>query len=317
MKLVQSITIDTKNKFQSTKLGGFSGLVIKGKDFYVVSDDRGRFGESRIYRLELSVPMEKSSAGIFKLDVKEKISLLKKNKKLPVFDLEALAPFDGGWILSSEGDLNAKPKIWPEIFFVKNKEIKQKIDLPEDFIPKFNGQQVRGLYNNKAFEGLYFDERSRRLLMVSESGLVQKKDGDLVFYILEYTEKNGEFSYDKMSQLDFNGKIEGSFLYNGASELTQVSENTLLLLTRSVQASLSLQYTNIVWLIKRRSVKDSWEIKDKYIINPENANEELNQNYEGMSLLEWNGRRYLVLVSDDNFNSFEKTVFSFFDFEVK
>lgn len=315
LKPVQSIIIDTSKKFQGTKLGGFSGLSLQGQQLYTITDDRGRFGEPRIYRYEISETKSKNAP--FELKLQEKISLLKKTKNLPVYDLEGLAGYDGGWLVSSEGDLNSKPKIAPEILFVKNKSIQQKIELPSEFMPEFEGKQISGLYNNKAFEGLFYDEPNRHLYLLSESGLVQNKDGDQVFYILEFAKTDGKFTFKKKSKLDFSQLIGPNFIYNGASDLVKVTENTFLLLSRSVQAALSLQYTNTVWLIKRKSESDSWEVKGKYTLNPDGENDDLNQNYEGLVVYESNGKKYLIMVSDDNFNKFEKTVFSFFELEVK
>tara|TARA_B110001454_G_scaffold219179_1_gene250880 strand:+ start:172307 stop:173344 length:1038 start_codon:yes stop_codon:yes gene_type:complete len=315
LRPTQSIVIDTSKKFQNTKLGGFSGLYLKGNQLFAVTDDRGRFGEPRLYRFDISETKTKSA--LFELKLQEKISLIKKTKKLPVYDLEAVSGYGGGWLVSSEGDLNAKPKIAPEIMFVKNKVIQNKLELPSEFLPKFEGKQIAGFYNNKAFEGLYFDEPKKRLYLVSESGLVQNKDGDQVFYILEFAENGGKFVFQKKSRLDFTELIGPNFVYNGASDFVKVADNTFLLLSRSVQAALSLQYTNIVWLIKRKSENDPWEVKGKYILNPDGDSDDLNQNYEGLVIYESDGKKYLIMVSDDNFNKFEKTVFSFFELEVK
>lgn len=317
LKPVQSIVIDTKEKFESSKLGGFSGLYIKGNDFYVISDDRGRFGDYRIYKWAFSNTSEKPSAPKFELKLTEKISLFKKTKKMKVFDFEALAPFKDGWLVSSEGDFNSRPKELPEVLFVKDKTAKPILEIPDEFVPKFKGKQTAGTYNNKAFEGLFFDEPSGRLYLASESGLLQKTEGDMVYYLLEYKLNGDQFKFDKKTRFDFNDRLDASNLYNGVSEITLVSENTLLMLTRSVQASFSLQYSNVVWLLKRKTAQDPWEVKDKYVVNPQNDKEDLNQNFEGMVVVESKGVKYLVLVSDDNFNSFEKTVFSFFELEVK
>lgn len=315
LKLVQSIEIDTSKKFQKTKLGGFSGLSIDGDKMYVITDDRGRYGEPRIYRYQISKTLSKTSP--FALTLEVKISLTPKTKKLPVYDLEALAPYSGGWLVSSEGDLNSKPKLNPEILFFKNQAVQQKIELPAEFLSKFEGKQIAGLYNNKAFEGLYYDDPSKRLYLVSESGLVQNKDGDQIFYILEYINSNEKFTFQKKSKLDFSNLIGPNNIYNGASDFIKVGDGTFLLLTRSVRAALSLHYSNIVWLIKRQSENDPWEIKGKYVVNADTDKDELNQNFEGLAIYEANGARYLVMVSDDNFNKFEKTVFSFFELEVK
>lgn len=315
LKLIQSITIDTSKKFQNTKLGGFSGLVIDGNQAFVVTDDRGRFGEPRLYRYHISQNGKKPAP--FDLELQEKISLIPKTKKISVYDLEALARFEGGWLVSSEGDLNAKPKLNPEILVLKNKSIQQKIEIPDEFLPKFKGKQVSGVYNNKAFEGMYYDMADKRLYLVSESGLVQHKDGDQVFYILEYVNTNGKFVFKKKSKLDFANLIGPNPIYNGASDFLKISNNTFLLISRSVQTALSLQYLNIVWLVKRKSENDPWEVKGKSVIDPDGDKDELNQNYEGLAIYEANGTKYLVMVSDDNFNKFEKTVFSFFELEVK
>ncbi len=315
MTPIQSIVVDTSKKFEGTKLGGFSGLTLQGQNLFVVTDDRGRFGPPRLYRYEIHTKNSKTEP--FELKLAETISIFKKSKKLPVFDLEGLALIGDSWLLSSEGDLNAKPKISPDVFVVKGQTVQQRIKLPPEFTPKFKGKQTAGLYNNKAFEGVYYDEPNKRLYLVSESGLVQNKDGDQVFYILEYKYVNGKFEFAKSSKMDLKELLGPNFVYNGISDIVKVADNSFIVLSRSVQMSLSLQYTNIAWLIKRKSENDSWEVKGKYLLNPDGDKEELNQNYEGLAIYELAGTKYLIMVSDDNFNSFEKTVFSFFELEVK
>ncbi len=327
LNYVQSLVIDTKKKFKGTKVGGLSGLVIDGSSFYTITDDRGRYGEPRIYRFDLLQRPGNSGHPIFETILSEKISLFKRDKKLKVVDFEALAPFKNGWLVSSEGDLNAKPVAPPEVFFIKDKEIKKSVKIPDEFLPKFKGKQVSGLYNNKAFEGMSYDEVTQQLWLLSESGLSQKQDGDSVFYFLEYKLIADDFVLNKTTKFDFTKKLNSSNLYNGASELLRLTENSFLILTRSVEAALSLQYSNIAWLIKRKSPADEWEVKNKFRISGKADENEigkqfpvidvLNQNYEGMAMLVANGKKYLVVVSDDNFNSFEKTVFSFFELEVK
>lgn len=317
LKWVQSISIDTSKKIQGTKIGGLSGLVFKDSELFAISDDRGRFGDPRIINFKLTNIQTKTGSTQFEVVPQRAISLFKKKKGMKILDLEALAPYKDGWLISSEGDWNTKPKLDPEILLVEKKEIVQKIQLPNEYFPKFEGKQTAGLYNNKAFEGMFFDSGDQRLYLVSESGLFQDKEGDTVYHILEYTNKNGKFILDKKSKIDFTNLVQGSSLYNGASEFIKIGEGKFLLLNRAVMPALSLQYSNTIWLIKRKTEKDKWEIKGKYELNNGSESEELNQNYEGMTVFDLKGKRYLVLVSDDNFNKFEKTVFSFFELEVK
>lgn len=319
-KFVQSVVIDTKTKFEKTKLGGFSGLVIKDGHFYVITDDRGRYGEPRIYRFAVEAKFQKNEEPQFVLTLEEKISIFKKNKKMKIFDFEAFAPLGKGWILSTEGDWSSKPKELPDVFFVKENKIKEKLELPVEFKTVFKGKQTSGLYNNKAFEGIFLDSSAGQLFLLSESGLSQNNDGDSIFYLLEYEIQKEKFSYLRTSRMDFNKHLESANLYNGATDLIKVSENSFLVLTRSVQTALTLQYSNALWLVSRKTVESPWEIKSKFQISGDKdatTPDELNQNYEGMAMWEHNGKKYLVLVSDDNFNSFEKTVFSFFEVEIK
>lgn len=314
LKYVQSLVVDTNIKFENTKLGGFSGLIVKDSNFFVISDDRGRYGDPRIYRFSF----QQTANSKFELMLKEKILIFKKSKKIKVFDFEALAAFGSGWLLSTEGDWNAKPLAPPEVFLVQEGKTKKKVIIPDEFLPKFKGKQTSGLYNNKAFEGIHYDELTGQLYLLSESGLVQKQDGDRTFYLLEYLFIKGNFDLNKTSKLDFSNNIDVGNLYNGATDILKLSDNSFLILTRSVQSALSLQYSNNIWLLNRNSFEDQLRIVNGYAINEKNpATEELNQNFEGMAILNLNDKKYLVLVSDDNFNSFEKTVFSFFELEVK
>ncbi len=327
LKFVQSVVIDTKVKFEKTKLGGFSGLVIKGNDFYVITDDRGRYGEPRIYKFAVTSKSSKDGSTEFSLALKEKILLLKKTKKMKIYDFEAFVPFRDGWIVSTEGDWSSKPKELADVFFILGQNVKQTIPIPEEFKPQFQGKQISGLYNNKAFEGMCIDQATQHLYLLSESGLSQKSDGDSIFYLIDYKIDGEKFSQSKTWRLDFKKHLEVGNLYNGATDLIKLSDDSFLILTRSVQAALSLQYSNLVWLIQRKAGASEWEVKSRFQISGTTdlnaiekglpVTEELNQNYEGMAVWEQGGKKYLVLVSDDNFNSFEKSVFSFFELEVK
>lgn len=339
----QSIVIDSKPKFQGTTFGGFSGLSIKGNDFYVITDDRGRYGNPRIYKFKLSYSFSENKKINFKLKPVEVINLFKKNKKMGIFDFEALAFLDDGWLVSSEGDWNSRPRVTPSVFWIKNGDIKKRVALPNAFIPKFKGKQSSGLYNNKGFEGIYFDDKTRELYLLSESGLLQKEDGDSIFYLLEYKYDGNKFKLDLESQLSFYKNVGSNYLYNGATDLIKLSENRFLILTRSIQTALTLSYANTVWMVSRKYSGASWEVEDRFQVNGDESgqtaeidaqnsaqkntqtniqinsitSDELNQNYEGMSILDIEGKKYLVMVSDNNFHSYEKTVFSFFELEVK
>lgn len=168
-------SMPTELKYKKVRVGGLSACSIDHETMYAISDDRGKFAEPRLYKLKLNLSPLKFSAS-----VAGSVTLKSKNKllKLPqVIDGEGLALIDGRFLISSEGDNDHKPRVPSQLMlFNMDGNLKALISLPEDMNPETSGPQRHGYQNNKALEGLSFDQKTDTLWTAFEAPLIQDLD---------------------------------------------------------------------------------------------------------------------------------------------
>lgn len=306
LELKQKIALQHKEKFKQTIVGGLSGLFFHQQKIYAVSDDRGRFGPARIYGFQLE-----KNKNQFSLKLEELISLqsVKKSKNYTLLDLEGLIFFDGKWIVSSEGDLNKKPRVRPEILSFSQEGLQRNfVSFPEEFLPNESGVLTQGLKNNMAFEGLTLDKDKNQLVLLSESSLIQDKNSEenVSSYLLNYDLNTKKFLTKKKIYFETGAQL---FLYFGASEITYWKENKYFILTRGVSFNSDTKFDCALWFLDLEASSESI-LKPKLIYDFKT--DKLAQNYEGMTFIKDANEEYLVVVSDDNFDRTETTEFLFF-----
>ncbi len=248
-------------------------------------------------------------------------------------DPEGLALLsNGNLVLSSEGDNNAKPRQMPRIFQMqKSGAWFEEIELPKKYLPEATGQQKVGVQNNLSFEGLTSIGNS--LFAITEAPLVQDEkagvEGSFVRLLQFESTESSKFKISKemvypTSALVNNDK--GPQVFNGVSEILALSESKLLVLERGVRiqgkswactVSLYLvetgKATNVLAAEKLSDIKFVSLEKTK-IIDFETDLEKFRadkkvQNFEALS---WgptlpDGRRSLLVMSDNNFSKNEVT----------
>lgn len=336
MKLsyVGETSIPHGTQLQKTTIGGLSGMSYADGILYAVSDDKGRFGEPRFYEFALTIKGSKVELKPLKLHfIKGLPEKLEKNGGL---DLEGLFRLqDGDLLLSSEGNSDSKPRILPRIFRV-SKEGQWKDDLPLDdkYLPEKTGQQKNGTQGNLAFESLTGIDGGRVVFAATEKALIQdiKADeehlGDLV-RVIKY-ERTGEHfkAIKEMAyQIDAYSKTDkGQEFFRGVSEMLAVSEEKMIVLERGVRiqgngwttpAALYLadfsQAADVSGISSLSKNKIKTATKTKLLdleadLKDRPAGKGL-QNYEalawGPTLLD--GRRTLLVMSDNNFSKKEVT----------
>lgn len=163
-----------KTSFKKTRLGGISGLFYDGdtKVLWAVSDDRGKYGNPRLYKLKIKPN--------FKIEITDLVFVKDTKEKTPVLDLESMAPLPwGNWLLASEGDDRSRPprahrllEIKPDGTYVRD------YDLPAAYLPGGKPQEPQGLRTNFGFEAMAANSQDGKTwVMGSEIGLHQDQDG--------------------------------------------------------------------------------------------------------------------------------------------
>lgn len=307
LEFKQKWIVPHKEKFQQTRIGGLSGLFYQEGKIYAVSDDRGRFGPARIYEFSLE---RKNNEFVLKPQDVIFLNSQKKSKDYVLLDLEGLVFWNKQWILSSEGDLNKKPRVLPEILsFAKGQLSRNFVSLSNEFLPTESNILNHGLKNNMAFEGLTMDPLKKQLYLLSESNLLQDKNSseNVSSYLLTYDLDSKKLIQQRKIYFETGMQL---FLYFGASEITYWKDNKFFILTRGVAFSSEAKFDCALWYLDLDEEHE--EILKPKMIYDFKITKQV-QNYEGMTFFkDSSGVEYLVVVSDDNFDKAETTEFIFF-----
>jgi 3-phytase len=210
-----------------------------------------------------------------------------------------------------------------------------ELKVPDKFAPDVLGEQKKGIQNNLGFEGLTSSLDGTRLYAMTEAPLFQDEgmpDGSvtrLLFWKpVENINSLKEYFYklDPLSQTD-----QGVEIFRGPSEILEVAENKILVLERGVRLSKSLKrsYTGSLYLVdfsKATEISSLKNLKMPDVVYPEKkklidfesdysgAKGKVVENFEAMS---WgpvlkDGKKTLIIASDNNFSKNEKTEFLLF-----
>lgn len=208
---VMDFNLNTTTAFQNTKMGGLSGLSLYQGKHYAVSDDRGKFAEPRVYVFNLNLDLGKTLSA-----QAERVIFLKnedgKNFIENTLDPEGIVVSDDGMFIISEGDINSKPRVNPEIiWFLHDGKKKANLPVPDYFFPDKVGEPKKGVRNNLAFEGLSLCPDSGDLVVATENSLVQ--DGPISGFLQAGTSRI--LVYKKKPSQDISTKKENQ---SGAGE---------------------------------------------------------------------------------------------------
>ncbi|GAA4319623.1 esterase-like activity of phytase family protein [Pontixanthobacter gangjinensis] len=319
--LAPNISID------NTIVGGLSGIDYKNGKYYLVSDQASN---PRLYIADIEINGEQ----IENISIEQLISLkATQDYSDQVFDLEA-ARYDvdrDEFVIASEGliDMGKDPGIYR---LSSLGEVQNAFVIPEYFRAK-GEQRPR---NNGVFEGLSESFDNKAYWVATESPLEKDSGKPKIFpsrahiRITKFSKETGEpvkqFAYklDGISKLPIN-----YFAVNGATEILEFSQDRFLILERSYSAGYgphgntvkifeidASQATNTLD-IPRLKGADYKLAEKRLLFNFKSVKDELTEgivdNIEGICfgpILE-NGKRSLLLVSDNNFNSFAKQINQF------
>jgi hypothetical protein len=323
LELYAQTSLAPKITIAKEKVGGLSGMFVEGTKLVAVSDDRGKLGPSRFYELELKI-----TAGKVEL-TPTKAQHLKDVPPAWILDLEGLAPLkNGDLLLTTEGDNNKKPRAMPHVFVTSNQGVyKTEVPVPDKFLPETTGLQSKGIENNKGFEGLSAKPGGQGFYLMNEYPIVtdQGNDSTLWLRLVEFQKDKdsfkakSEYAYS-LSKVASNGN--GAELFRGVSEILSLPDNKLLVLERGARLSKSgLAYSGALYLVditgapdvsgvKNLSEGKSVSLKKELLVDLEDLlKTQTLDNFEALSLgpVLPDGRKSLLVLSDNNFSSKEKT----------
>jgi hypothetical protein len=339
LRFIGAVTVPNDKTVDDTLVGGLSGIDYDPAAdlWYLISDDKSDKNPARFYTAKITF----DKAHLDSVEVEHAVTLLQAdgqpypNAKTggEVPDPESIRrdPETGNLWWASEGD--RKLGLAP-FLRVTAPDGTQVSDVPTPEIFVMNKDQEIGPRHNNSFEGLSFAPEGKSVWLTMESALYQ--DGPIA------TPSAGAIT--RLTRLDREGKVLAQYAYpldpiqavptgenadNGVSEVLALDEHRALVLERSgvegadgiwkmyiriyeintagatdISAVPSLASANYIPVAKRLII----DLAKTAEVGPVD-------NIEGMS---WgptltDGKRSLVLVSDNNFNSTQITQFLAFE----
>lgn len=314
---------------EETVLGGLSAIAYDPRTsrFYGLSDDRGRYGPSRFYTLNLTFSQEEP--GLRGAEVEAMTTLLQADgTPFPAgrLDPEGLALSPRQTVLiSSEGNVNQGIEPLLAEFDRDSGQLLTRFRLPERYLAG-DGEVPRGIQNNLGFEALTLnagpaqvaDSALFRLFTATESSLQQDYDDDpgqplnsrFLHYLLGQDQSTLIAEYCYPLDLEPMGAV-----INGLSELLTLDQGGHFLALERAYGLNGFQVklyqlatggatdTSAIGSLKGRPEGIS-PIRKRLLLDFDELGLET-PNLEGMTLGPrlGDGSRSLILVSDNNFES--------------
>ncbi|NET11469.1 MAG: esterase-like activity of phytase family protein [Okeania sp. SIO1H6] len=319
------VNFPTGLKFKNTEVGGLSGITYNPDKqiYYAISDDRSSKAPARFYTLKIDLESEKiSEETVTFIDVTTLLDETSKPFPPSTIDSEGITFTGTNLFISSEGDRKRQVQPFIREFSLAGKQLRN-LPLPEKFPIKTDS----GIRNNMALESLTITPSKKYLFTATENALVQ--DGAeanvstgspcrILQYDLIKGQPENEFLYitEPMTSTSNNS---GGFKTNGLVELMALDDTHFL----SLERSFSLDTGNMIKLFQvELSNADNIQqinslnskftnispVKKELLLDLRNL-ELISDNIEGMTFGPKlpDGRRSLILISDNNFNPLQVT----------
>nr|WP_315183827.1 esterase-like activity of phytase family protein [uncultured Flavobacterium sp.] len=337
LKLISSLEIPYDEPFQNTKIGGLSGIDYDAKQelYYLISDDRAVFNDSRFYTAKIHLVENKLKSIDF-----QTVTTLKNeagkgydnwntspNTSADPEDIR-FNPKKNSLIWSSEGArvLSADKLVLqnPAINFMDlNGIFLNAVTVPENL--KMQKQEA-GPRNNGTLEGITFDKKYKTIYTNIEEPLFEddnsatiEKGGLVRFYKFnEKTKKNtAQYAYT-LEPIAHEANPKNAFAVNGISAIQYYKKNQLLVVERSYSTGTQACTIKIFLcnLKKATNVKKYASLKNKnfkiaskkLLLNMDDLGIFID-NIEGLTFGPKlsNGNQSLLFVSDNNFSDKQKT----------
>jgi hypothetical protein len=349
LKLIRAQAFDETWSFNNSPLGGISGIVYDAsQDNYIaVTDDRGSYDSPRLFVFKISEKTEEAFVTPQKV-----IYLTHENGKKfqnDFVDLEGITLESSGRILVSNEGIHSDKKREVTDILVLNKEgqFQFRVTPPKYYFPDSEKEQKVGVRDNKGFESLSLSPNGELLFAALEAPLVQdgdrstlrtgsflrflqfKKNGENYHPDKEYVYPLSPVPFPKDGTQQMRQEFKGG---NGLVELIAIDNDRLFALERSYSPSLKMNHIDLFEIHISKDATNTldspnlkerqWVTLDKYLFASINVfSEEMAKygvkidNIEAMALgpKSSSGKQTLLLVSDNNFNKNQKTIFLLFE----
>jgi len=329
IKFIGEVTLPKNLIFQKTEVGGLSGITYDTKNnlYYAISDDRGQKANTRFYTLKIDLSkgsLQKNGVTV----VNDTTLLNEKGEKFPSgeTDTEGIALTNKDTVfISSEGDVRKLINPFIKEFSLSSGKEITTLPIPNKFLPDKKGQQ--GIRNNLAFESLTITPDKKYLFTATENALIQ--DGSaaqprigtpcrILQYNLLSNQPEKEFLYPTEAVAPFFN-LTGKF----ASGLPDISaldnQGNFLSLERSFTG---LGFAVSLFQVSLQGADDIHNIDSLLAVNSKNIKpvqkkllldlrtlDVVLDNIEGLTFGPKlpDGQHSLILISDNNFNSLQRT----------
>ena len=344
MEFLGQVTFPTGFAFGGTEVGGLSAITYDaGRGvYYALSDDRSSIDPARYYTLSIDLSGGKLEEGdIHFLGVTTLLDPAGEPFAPNSVDPEGIAFHPGGTLfIASEGDANALIDPFVNEFDLSGLELGE-LPIPEKYLPTLD--QSSGIRNNLAFESLTIVPALDFLYTATENALYQDGpaadiDQESLSRILEFDLETGEPVHEYVylvSAVPGVPEPPDAFRTNGLVELLALDNNgTLLALERAFSSGVG-NTVKLYEVLSQGALDVSsqfdlfWEEEGiPFEIDPLVTKHELlniadlgitPDNLEGMALGPTlpDGRKSLILVSDNNFSDTQVTQFLAFALETE
>ena len=325
--LLGQVTLPSGSTFQGTTFGGLSGLTYDARRgvYYAISDDRSERNPARFYTLRIDLANGPLQAGV---EVLETTTLVNASgRPFPALSLDpesiTLTP-RRTLIISSEGDASRLVPPFVREFSLTGRQV-ATFPLPAYYRPTADGR--RGIRNNLALESGGLTPDGGHYFTATEDALAQ--DGPtatttttsasrLLRYDPVTRKQDGEFVYvnEEVAQEPVPA---GSFVTNGLVDLLPLGPTRLLALERGFSTGVgNTVRLYVVDLAGATDVRGRATLPAGLSgVRPATKTLLLDlatlgvtlDNLEGLTFgpVLPDGRRSLVLVSDDNFSPTQQT----------
>lgn len=343
LKLVSSIEIPFDQTFQNTKVGGLSGIDYDAKKdlYYLISDDRSMFNDSRFYTAKIRLFENKVEGIDF-----QSVSTL-KNETGNVYGNWTITPTSS----TDPEDIRFNPKtnslVWSSEgarVITANNEILQDpslnfMDLKGDFLGNITlpenlkmQQLEKGPRNNGTLEGITFDKKYKNIYTNIEEPLFEdgnqantSKGGLIRLYQFDTKTKKNTAQYGyQLEAIAREPYPKGAFSVNGVTAIQYYGKNQLLVVERSYSTGTQACTVKVFLcnLKKVANVKNHNFLQNqkselaskKLILNMDDLGIFID-NIEGLTFGPKlaNGNSSIIFVSDNNFSDKQKTQFLVFE----
>ncbi len=326
-------------EFQNTTIGGLSALAYDREQdkFYVLSDDRGKFGPPRIYTLAMGFALDQNQQPRFDSVTFDGLITLKDAEGNPypqgAIDPEGLALSPRNTLLvSSEGDVNQNAPPFVGEFDQTTGKIVTSLRVPDRFLPDDATAPTKGIRENLSLESLTINAPSGtagmiepfRMFTAAESALIQDYNEDpaqpLNTRFLHYLigQNQSTLIAEHLYPLDL--EPPGTLL-NGLSELLVIDQGGHFLAlerafglrgfrVRLYQLATGGATDTSGILSLKGNLEGVAPIRKRLLLDFANTDIDLD-NLEGMTLGPRlpDGSQSLILVSDNNFDAARNTQF--------